>query len=286
MVWIKRHQPKTLSLKKTNYQSISFNQILIKLNDMKNHMRNFLFLLLVLIAFSSSILKNNDPLSLYSELDKNAPANTLTPKEKKAGWQLLFDGKSTTGWHGYNLTVFPDCWIIEDGSLTMITEGGQESQDIISDKVYKSYAFSVEFKLTKGANSGIIFQVAEDTKYKFPYETGPEFQIIDEDNYPDHQGATQVCGANYGMYAPKTKASRPIGEWNRLLLVVNGNNVTQILNGKVVVEYEKYSNEWKKLRDSGKWLGYPDYGKYDEGHISLQNHGTKLWYRNIKIKEI
>ena len=88
------------------------------------------------------------------------------------------------------------------------------------------------------------------------------------------------------MYPPKAKPFKPAGEWNQAFIVINGNRVTQILNGEVVVEYEKYSDEWKKLRDSGKWANYPDYGKYDEGHISLQNHGTKVWYRNVKIKEL
>jgi hypothetical protein len=253
---------------------------------MKNLMNKFLFLLLVIIIFSCSTKKSNDPLSLYSELNKNAPANALTRNEKKNGWQLLFDGKNTTGWHGYSMTVFPDCWTIEDGAYTMTTKGGAESQDIITNKVYKSFAFSIEYKLTKGANSGIIFQVAEDPKYKFPYETGPEFQIIDQENWPDSLEDWQICGANYAMYPPKSKPYKPLGEWNHILLVVNGNNVTQMLNGQVIVEYVKNSDEWKKLRDSGKWANYPDYGKYDEGHISLQNHGTKVWYRNIKIKEI
>jgi hypothetical protein len=253
---------------------------------MKNLIKLFSFLLTSTVIFSCSSVPNTDPLSLYAELDQSAPLNTLTKKEKKEGWQLLFDGQNTTGWHGYNLTSFPDCWIIEDGAFTMTTQGAQESQDIITDKVYKSYAFTVEFKLTPASNSGIIFQVAEDPKYKFPYETGPEYQIIDSKNWPDTLETVQTLGANYGMYAPKISQLKPVGEWNRLLLVVNGNNVTQILNGEMTVQYVKNSEEWKKLRDSGKWSAYPDYGKYDEGHISLQNHGTKVWYRNIKIKEL
>jgi hypothetical protein len=93
-------------------------------------------------------------------------------------------------------------------------------------------------------------------------------------------------GANYAMYPPKSFPAKPVGEWNHLMLVVNGNHVTQILNGVIVVEYDKYSADWKKLRDSGKWKDYPDYGKYDEGNISLQNHGTQIWFHNIKLKEL
>jgi hypothetical protein len=227
---------------------------------------------------------NIDPLALNNELEENSVPNTLSRKEKKDGWQLLFDGKTTNGWHGYNMKIFPDSWEIEDGSLTMNTTGGQESQDIITDETYRDFAFSLEYKLTPAANSGIIFQVAEDTIYKFPYETGPEFQVIDHEGWPDQLEDWQTNGANYAMYTPMAKPYKPVGEWNHLFLYVKGNKVVQILNGEVVVEYEKYSEEWNKLRNSGKWADYPDYGKYDEGHISLQNHGTKVWYRDIKLK--
>jgi hypothetical protein len=253
---------------------------------MKNLMNKLLLILVTLALFSCSTTPKNDALSLYAEIDKNAPLNTLSRQEMRNNWQLLFDGQNFTGWHGYNLKGIPDCWTIEDQCFTMTTTGGAESKDIITDKVYKNFAFTVEFKLTKGANSGIIYQVKEDTLYKYPYETGPEFQIIDHENWPDKLEDWQICGANYAMYPPSKRPFKAQGQWNRLMLIVNGNHVTQILNDVVVVEFDKYSDEWKKLRNSGKWSSFPDYGKYDEGHISLQNHGTKLWFRNIKIKEL
>jgi len=259
---------------------INLNQYVMK----KISLRIFICLM-TLVMFACTPKVKNDPLSIYRELDLNASPNTLTGKEKESGWLLLFDG-TTAGWRGYNMSGFPDCWMIEDGCLTMTTEGGGESQDIITDKSYRSFAFSVEYKLSQGANSGIIYQIAEDSKYKYPYETGPEVQIIDHVTYPGVLEDWQSCGANYAMYPPLTKPYKPIGEWNHLLLVVNGNHVTQILNGEIVVEYEKNSEEWIKLRNSGKWSDYPDYGKYDEGHISLQNHGSRVWFRNIKLKEL
>ena len=138
----------------------------------------FTLILIALIVIACSVKTKNDPLSLYSQLGKNAPPNTLTEKEKNNGWQLLFDGQNPTGWHGYNMAAFPDCWMMEETALTMTTEGSGESQDIITDKMYKSFAFSLEFKLSKGANSGIIFQVIEDTIYKFPYEPGPNSKFL------------------------------------------------------------------------------------------------------------
>jgi len=235
---------------------------------------------------SCSAPTKKDALSLYAELDKNSTPNTLVNKEKRNGWKLLFDGKTTDGWHGYNMKVFPGCWTIEDGALTMNSKGGGEDQDIVTNHKYRDFVISVDYKLTKGANSGIIFQVTEDPKYKFPYETGPEFQVIDHENWPDKLEDWQINGANYAMYPPMVRPYKPVGEWNRLFLVVEGNHVTQILNGEVVVKYEKNSDEWLKLRNSGKWSNFPDWGKFDEGNISLQNHGTKVWYRNIKIKEL
>ena len=229
---------------------------------------------------------NTDPAALYSEIDKAAPVNTLAESEAKAGWQLMSNGTDFTGWHGFNMKGIPDCWTIEDGCFTMTTTGGAESQDIVTDKVYKSFALYAEFKLDTAANSGIIYHIAEDKVYKFPYETGAEYQVIDHENWPDSLADWQICGADYAMHPPKVRPYKPIGEWNQAFLVVNGNKVTHMLNGEVVVEFEKYSDEWNQLRNSGKWSSFPDYGKFDEGHISLQNHGTKVWYRNVKIKEL
>ena len=146
----------------------------------------------------------------------------------------------------------------------------------------------MEYKLSPGSNSGVIYQIKEDTLYKYPYETGPEFQLLDDSNRPPERRipGLQSHGANYGMHAPKAQPYHPAGEWNRLLLVVNGNHVTHMINGVEVVSYEKYADEWNQLRDSGKWKDYPGYGKFDEGHIALQNHGSKLLFRNIKIKEL
>lgn len=254
---------------------------------MKKMKLGILLSVMMAIVLSCGKVNKTDPKALFDDVTKNQTPNTLTNKEKRNGWMLLFDGTTTTGWHGYNMKVFPDCWKIEDACLTMNTVGSKESQDIITNDKYRDFAISLEYKMTKACNSGVIFQVAEDTMYKFPYETGPEFQIIDQDNWVgDTLKDWQINGANYGMYAPMAKPYKPLGEWNQLFLFVKGNNVTQILNGVVVVTYVKNSEEWTKLRNSGKWAAFPDWGKFDEGFISLQNHGTKVWFRNIKLMKL
>jgi hypothetical protein len=254
---------------------------------MKKAVINYMLSCLLLSCCTPGTVQDPDALSLLAELDKEAPVNQLTGKEKKLGWKLLSDGKSYNHWHGYNMDEAPDCWAIEDGAFKVLTKGGEESNlGLVTDSVYKNFALALEFKLDTAANSGIIYQVAEDPKYTYAYETGPEFQVIDHENWPDTLEDWQICGANYAMYPPRVRPFKPVGEWNQLFLMVNGNKVTQILNGEVVVEYEKYSEEWMKLRNSGKWTDYPDYGKFDEGHIALQNHSTTVWYRNIKLKEL
>ncbi len=254
---------------------------------MKKTVFNYMPLCFLLSCCTPGTVQNPDALSLLAELDKEAPMNQLTRKEKKLGWELFSDGNTFNHWHGFNMEEVPDCWVIEDGAFKVLTEGGKESnKGLVTDKVYKDFALALEFKVEKAANSGIIFQVAEDPKYTYAYETGPEYQVIDHESWPDTLSDLNICGANYAMYAPKAKPFKPAGEWNQAFLMVKDNKVTQILNGEIVVEYEKYSEEWTKLRNSGKWSNYPDYGKFDEGHIVLQNHSTTVWYRNIKLKEL
>jgi hypothetical protein len=241
----------------------------------------------VFILLSCHSKAVTDPSALYREIDPSAQPNILTASEKAKGWILLFDGIKADGWHGFNQKGIPDCWTVEDGSLTMKqVDGTEQTQDLLTDKTYRRFALFLEYRLTPSANSGVLFHIKEAPKYTYAYETGPEFQVIDHENWPDPLDDDQINGSNYAMYPPLERPFKSIGEWNRLLLVVNGNEVTQLLNGAVIVKYTKYSDEWTQLRNSGKWINYPDYGKYDEGAVSLQNHGTKVWYRSIKIKEL
>ena len=224
------------------------------------------------------------PMQYLTELD-TLSLNSLSDFESENGWQLLFNGRDFTGWHGFNTEEAPDSWGISDGAMEMLT-GVDDPLGLTSDEEYRDFVLSLEFKVTEGANSGILFQVAETDDYGFAYETGSEYQVIDHEGWKEPLEEWQICGANYAMYAPKVKAHKPAGQWNHALLIVDDNKVTQVLNGKVVVEYEKYSDDWQKRRNSGKWSDFPDYGKYDEGHIVFQHFGDNVFYRNIKIKPL
>ncbi len=252
----------------------------------QNDMKTIACIIGIMVAVTSCTSPDKSAMDHYRELHQEDAPNTLAASEKEEGWKLLFDGNSPGAWRGYNMDSIPGGWIIEDGAFKVTTEGKGENLGIITDEEYGRFALSLECKLTEGANSGLIYQVKEDTAYRFPYETGPEFQILDHVNWSKPIEKWQIMGANYAMYPPQAEPFREIGEWNHLVLVVDGNTVTQILNGEVVVEYEKYSDDWNERRNSGKWEKFPDWGKFDTGHIALQNHGSVVWFRDIKIKEL
>ncbi len=216
--------------------------------------------------------------------------NTLTAAEKAAGWVLLFDGTSTKGWHGYNGQKTPS-WSIEDCALhTAGTEGNYGSDlraDLATDAQYTNFELRIDWKASKGGNSGIMYGVVEDPKYKAAWMTGPEYQFIDDVGFPEKLEEWQKAGANYAMHvASAQKQLKPVGEWNTTRIVVNGKHVEHWLNGQRVVEFERWNDEWNKLRDSGKWKDAPDYGKAATGRIVLQDHGSAFWFRNIKIRAL
>jgi len=216
--------------------------------------------------------------------------NKLTPKEKSAGWMLLFDGKSLSGWHGYN-GQDTKSWAVEDCTLKSVgTEGNYGSDlraDLVTAQQFENFELSIDWKASKGGNSGVMYAVVEDPKYKAAWMTGPEYQFIDDIGFPDKLEEWQKAGANYAMHLPNNqKQLKPVGEWNNTRIVVNGPHVEHWLNGKKILEFERWNTEWTKLRNSGKWKEAPDYGLAKKGHIVLQDHGSVFWFKDIKIREI
>ena len=217
--------------------------------------------------------------------------NTLTPAEKAAGWELLFDGTTTAGWHGYNKQDIK-AWTIEDCALkTTGTKGNYGSDtrpDLVTDREFTNFELSFDWKATTAGNSGVIYGIVEDPKYKAPWMTGPEYQLMDDVGFKEDVKPSQKAGSNYGMHPPDdtSKKLRPVGEWNTTRIVVNGAHVEHWLNGKKILAFERWTPEWKALRDAGKWKEYPDYGSAKTGRIALQDHGSVFWFRNVKIRPI
>ena len=212
-----------------------------------------------------------------------ADANTLTAEEKAAGWKLLFDGKSTTGWRGYKQKTFPaKGWKAEEGVLQKVA--GERGGDIITEKTFSDYEFAWEWKLAPGGNNGVKYFVTEDR----PGAPGHEYQMIDDGKHADAKGAgTHLTAAFYDVLpAAADKPLKPAGEWNQSRLVVRGKHIEHWLNGKKVVEYELGSDVVKAGLAKSKFKNAKGFGDKIAGHLMLTDHGDGCGFRNLKLREL
>jgi len=207
-----------------------------------------------------------------------ASRNTLTPAERAAGWRLLFDGKTTTGWRGWKMDTLPSGWQVVDGALTRV----RRAADIITTEKFKNFELSLEWKIAPNGNSGIFYRASEDDDAI--YWSAPEMQVLDDAGHPDGQSRLTAAGSDYGLYPSPAGVVQPAGQWNQVRLVVNGNHVEHWLNGVKVVEYELGSPDWEARVKASKFAPHPHYGRNPEGYIGLQEHDYWVAYRNIKIR--
>ena len=210
--------------------------------------------------------------------------NTLTAAERSAGWKLLFDGKTTAGWHGYGAPDFPGGWQIVDGALTRVGTAG----DIVTSEKFRDFELAIEWKVAPGGNSGIFYRgvVAPDPKLTPIYHSAPEMQVLDDAKHPDGKSSLTSAGSSYGLYPAPRGIVKPADQWNSARVVVRGNHVEHWLNGTKMVEYELGSTDWTAKVKASKFNEWPSYGKAAEGVIGLQDHGDRVAYRNIKIRPI
>ena len=217
-----------------------------------------------------------------------AQQNVLTEAEKATGWELLFDGRTLNGWRDYNGTELTAPWVVEDGTLAALGKGDDGNGYIVTDKQYENFELAFDWKISKGGNSGVLYHVVERPQYTVPYLTGPEFQVIDNVNFPDGLEDWQMACADYAMYVadPAKTKLKPFGQWNTSKIVFDNGHVEHWLNGEKVVEFEAWTDDWFERKNSGKWESAPEYGLAHRGLFSLQDHGDRAWYRNIKIREL
>jgi hypothetical protein len=209
--------------------------------------------------------------------------NILSPAEIKAGWMLMFDGKSTAGWRTYQNKP-DDSWEVVNGELHCKKDGVHQRADLVTGENYASFEIKFDWRLSKGANSGLLYHVQEN--HDGSYETGPEYQLIDDAGYEEKLEDWQKSGSDYGMHPPTKIASRPAGEYNHSRLIVDDAHVQHWLNGVKVADFTAWTPEWESLKKKGKWKDYPDYGIARSGLIALQDHGGGIWFKNIKIKKL
>ena len=214
--------------------------------------------------------------------------NTLTDAEKAEGWELLFDGQTLNGWRDFNGTALTEPWTVVDGCIQAKGAGSDGTGYIVTDKQYENFELSWDWKLTKGGNSGMLYHVVEGRQYQVPYVTGPEYQLIDEPNFPDKLEDWQKLGVDYAMHLPdqaKMKVN-PYGQWNNSKIVFDNGHVEHWLNGQKVLEFEAWTDDWFERKNSGKWENAPEYGLATKGLFCLQDHGDPASFRNIKVKKL
>lgn len=223
----------------------------------------------------------------------NAIPNTISPREAKAGWKLLWDGKTTDGWRGAKLDAFPaNGWVIDNGILKVMKSGGGESTnggDIVTTKKYRNFMLKVDFKITEGANSGIKYFVNPDLNKGAGSAIGCEYQILDDDKHPDAKlgvNGNRTVGSLYDLIPACSKKPFKKKDFNTALIVVKGNDVEHWMNNMKIIEYTRNTQMWDALVDYSKYKDWPNFGNAEEGNILLQDHGDEVWFKNIKIKEL
>lgn len=206
--------------------------------------------------------------------------NTLTDAERAAGWRLLFDGRTLEGWRGYGRPDVPDGWAAAEGAITRVGDGG----DLITTDRFEDFELSLEWRIERGGNSGIFFRAAEGQRAI--YHSAPEMQVLDDANNREGADPLTRAGANYGLHGAPEGIVRPAGEWNVARILVRGSHVEHWLNGTKLLEYELGSPEWRELVRNSKFDAWPAYGQAERGHIGLQDHGNRVSFRSIKIREL
>src|SRR5689334_8616061 len=250
-------------------------------------MRNFLMtacISILILSCNSGDTKNSSEV----KPDTSQATQSAQPND---GWISLFDGKTTAGWHKYGGGAVGSGWKVQDSALyldtTVKVNGKRDGGDIVTDEEFENFDLKLEWKIAKNGNSGVMFCVHEDTtKYKAPYETGPEMQVLDNDGHPDGKIKKHRAGDLYDLISCSKETVKPVGEWNQVEIKLLNGKLDFYLNGENVVSTTLWDDNWNKLVAGSKFKTMPGFGTFKKGHIDLQDHDCMVWYRNIVIKKL
>ena len=233
-------------------------------------------------AFVSAIFYMGIPAAANAQAAPAAPPpNTLTGAQLAAGWSLLFDGRTTTGWRGYKSTTMPAGWTAVEGALTKTGP----TDDITTTQQFGDFELDIDWKIASGGNSGIFYRATEE--YNKIYWSAVEYQLLDDAKAPDGQSRLTAAGSAYALYPAPAGIVKAADEWNTTRIIVKGAHVEHWLNGVKLLEYELWSSDWVTRVQASKFNAWPSFGKAKRGYIGIQgDHAGALALRNIRIKEL
>lgn len=255
------------------------------------------------LALAATVASCGSNANKKAAADSTATAQAQAPAEDE-GWTVIFDGKTLDGWRGYDKTGVPAAWTVEDGAIKingsgMGEAGAQDGGDLIyANKKFKNFELEFEYKVDKGANSG-VFYLAQEIPGQPTFISAPEYQVLDNANHPDAKlgvDGNRQSASLYDMIPAKPQNAKPFGEWNTAKIMVYNGTVVHYQNGEQVLEYHLWTPQWKEMLDKSKfskekWPEAYDLlincgGENHEGYIGLQDHGDNVWFRNIRVKEL
>ena len=209
---------------------------------------------------------------------------TLPTWAAEGPWKVLFNGTSTEAFRQFKQDAFPKKgWDVVDGTLHVKAGGG--AGDLVTKEQYGDFELEFEWKVASGANSGVMYRVSEALKE--PWQTGPEYQVLDDSRHGDGRNPKTSASALYALVAANSEKSlNPVGEWNKARLVVRGWAVEHWLNGKKVVSIDLASPAARELIAQSKFKDYPKFARESVGHLCFQDHGDDAWYRNIRVRRL
>ncbi|WP_226391004.1 3-keto-disaccharide hydrolase [Penaeicola halotolerans] len=216
---------------------------------------------------------------------------SATVETETSEWISLFDGESFTGWTKYGGAPVGKAWQVQDGAIYLdatnkddwqVADGG----DIVTEEEFEDFHLKLEWKIAKNGNSGIMIYVHESEEYPYPWSTGPEMQVLDNDGHPDAKIETHRAGDLYDLIASSSEPVKPVGEWNLAEIVSQDGKLDFYLNGVNIVSTTMWTPEWEEMIAGSKFKDMPGFGTFKKGKIALQDHGDEVWYRNIELKKL
>jgi Domain of Unknown Function (DUF1080) len=242
---------------------------------------------LALLAAAGLMAACSAPKTEEAEMQDSVTVETAPVEE----WISLFDGQTLNGWSKYGGGEVGKAWKVENGELFLdaTNKAGWQTGDggdIVTNEEFENFHLKYEWKIAQNGNSGVMFYVHESPEFQYPWNTGPEMQVLDNAGHPDAKIISHRAGDLYDLIVSSEETVKPFGEWNQAEIIANNGKLDLILNGKTIVSTTMWTPEWEALIAKSKFKDMPGFGKYKKGKIALQDHGDLVYFRNIVIKKL